>query len=1015
MTQTLQFGFKMKTYLLLAFVSLFIVSISFGSALVHNYNYSTYGAGNKLAYYFANLDAVAPPYTEPSLAPTGEIVTALTTTQMDNIASVNQAFYMSVGSSGDYSPLYHHLWIDENPADITEINITAKGVYTQTINTQMSVWVYNFSNPGYYTQIGANYAIPTIASPGTNFTRTISGGFSDFINASGNMYVLFVDHTANIDESFDYVEVVVSYTPPSDAQNPQIRIVYPTQNNTNWSINTLNINYTRSDDIGISGCWYSNDTYDANTTLSGCGNITSVVWADGQHNATIWINDTSNKLNQSSISFTIDTTAPLVNITFPINHSAYNYHNLTLNFTVSDANLQACWKRLNTYNNVTISCTQNTTVNSTGETTITGTNNLTLWANDTFGNVGSWFVTFDINTESPAITPSTPSDGAVLNNSNVNISWSALDINGLSYCEVWTNTTGSWAINQTYVSPENDTLYSYVISVDDGLYKWNIWCNDTINNGGWHDVNHTFTVDTTPPYFTNFANQQIYTSQSLSYNMTAGDSREFGYFAINWTGTFSITLDGNLTNTSGLSAGNYYINVTINDSVNNINSSVLLVEVLPAITDTEYPLFSNFISIPNNASNYVPSQTYKFNVTITKTNGSAGLNFDGTDYPATNVSDEFEVSISDLPAGTFDYYWWAYGNGTNENYNNTQTFYYTINQSETLTTLTLTPSSPITYGTASNFSCSNNASLTITLYLGGVDITSENDLLVVRSANTTGHNISCIATENENYTSSSDEESYIINKATPTGSISGAGSFTYPYQSTVEGTESNTGDVDLVYGLFRNNISVSNPETATLGIGTWIYIYNTTGGQNYSLNSNLDTENLVINQNTTYVLSLNAIPSWSESQGTETTVTGSGCPSELVCNLFLDTAGVSNPHIATLSAGTYNYTYNTTGNENYSSASVSNILTIGACRHFRLGTSNTIYFDMDCNGDIVIKGDILPFNSEVSLGSGLSKFMKGWFKEIDAETYYANGTIGYTGECAGTLNVSGGIVVGCLA
>jgi len=56
-------------------------------------------------------------------------------------------------------------------------------------------------------------------------------------------------------------------------------------------------------------------------------NITNLTWSEGQHNVTIWANDSANNLNWSSISFTIDTTPPtfdnLVNKTQRANISFY--------------------------------------------------------------------------------------------------------------------------------------------------------------------------------------------------------------------------------------------------------------------------------------------------------------------------------------------------------------------------------------------------------------------------------------------------------------------------------------------------------------------------------------------------------------------------------------------------------------------------------------------------------------------------------------------------------------------
>jgi hypothetical protein len=243
------------------------------------YDFSTGSGTNKWAYTFANLDATAAPHTEPSLAPAGEITTAVTTT---NLISYNAAFVKITGSYNDYSPLYLKLTINEDPATITNIDIDVQGIYTQTSGTNMQVWVYNFSNPGYYKQIGTNYAMTSTAAPGTNFTRSITGGFSDFINASGIMFVLFVDATANIDEWFDYVRINVSYTDnPPTWSNPSLNDSTPDPNqiikhNILWTDdNTLSYATLEVNSSGAS-C----DTADnvSSTTLSSASEWANLSW-----------------------------------------------------------------------------------------------------------------------------------------------------------------------------------------------------------------------------------------------------------------------------------------------------------------------------------------------------------------------------------------------------------------------------------------------------------------------------------------------------------------------------------------------------------------------------------------------------------------------------------------------------------------------------------------------------------------------------------------------------------------
>jgi len=90
----------------------------------------------------------------------------------------------------------------------------------------------------------------------------------------------------------------------TDIIPPTIQITSPSNN-----INTLNtdlgVNYDVSDDVEVDSCWYSNDSYSINVTLPNCQNINYVIWSEGQHTVTIWVNDSSNNINSSSVSFRI--------------------------------------------------------------------------------------------------------------------------------------------------------------------------------------------------------------------------------------------------------------------------------------------------------------------------------------------------------------------------------------------------------------------------------------------------------------------------------------------------------------------------------------------------------------------------------------------------------------------------------------------------------------------------------------------------------------------------------------
>ena len=158
--------------------------------------------------------------------------------------------------------------------------------YTASDNVALSSCKYSLDNG----------AINNTITCGQNIT----GLSSD--QGSNNWTVYATDSTGN--ENSSNVTFFV------DSIFPTVNIVSPL-NNSNNSNNNLDINFTRND-TNLQSCWYSNDTYTTNTTLASCGNITSVVWSDGNHNVTIWANDTLGNLNFNSISFNIDTIFPAI-------------------------------------------------------------------------------------------------------------------------------------------------------------------------------------------------------------------------------------------------------------------------------------------------------------------------------------------------------------------------------------------------------------------------------------------------------------------------------------------------------------------------------------------------------------------------------------------------------------------------------------------------------------------------------------------------------------------------------
>jgi len=509
----------------------------------------------------------------------------------------------------------------------------------------------------------------------------------------------------------------------------------------------------------------------------------------------------------------------------------------------------------------------------------------------------------------------------------------------------------------------------------------------SVNNVNWlATLGLASSPDTTPPYFTYIPpNTSITYGQGFGVDFNATDAVGFGTYAINWTTLFSINSSGWLKNsTPNIAVGVYLINVTINDTSNNLNSTIYMVNVSKATPTLTYFINSqtNNISIvyPQqvNASAYttggtvaiyrdnvnktsenglnislaVGNYTYIFNVTgnanysdvssktmtinITKAGNPVTLLLNGVagnlsiTYPqqlnatansgvgtklyrnGTDVTSENKLNVS-LPAGYYTYLVNATGN---ENYSANSTgitYYANISKGTSQTSLTFDKTSPQTYGTAITPTCSiitGQGSAVLTM--NGSVITSGNALTL--GAGT--YSFNCSLAVSTNYTYSENVSSFTIDKKVPTGSLASTGGWTltYPTETTISLSESNTGDGGVTYIIYRDGVSISTGETITLGYGTYNYVLNTTGGANYTANASMDAETLTVNKNAGAcdVLFNETSPLTYPAKFK----VYSNCNSAFT--LYRNGTIVANNSEQDLVAGTYNFTVQRTDTTNYS-------------------------------------------------------------------------------------------------
>ncbi|VVB76376.1 Uncharacterised protein [Candidatus Tiddalikarchaeum anstoanum] len=179
-------------------------------------------------------------------------------------------------------------------------------------------------------------------------------------------------------------------TPPIITIVSPVNIVYPS--------NIINLKVFANETI--SNWWYS---------LNGGSNLfftpnTTIIALEGNNSLIVLANDTSNNINYSSVSFTVDTTPPLISLINPVNTT---YSNKTQSVNISSSEAANIWYNWNG-TNITYTNPIFVLFNE-------GINSITAYANDSVGNLNSTKTYFTIDTTPPIIS-------GVTNMSTTNIS-----------------------------------------------------------------------------------------------------------------------------------------------------------------------------------------------------------------------------------------------------------------------------------------------------------------------------------------------------------------------------------------------------------------------------------------------------------------------------------------------------------------------------------------------------------------------------------------------------------------
>ncbi len=449
-----------------------------------------------------------------------------------------------------------------------------------------------------------------------NETNDINGSCNGNLQKRDGENAPICDFPFNVSGSFanDSFPRIDIFLTPKEFWAPNLTVTFPT-NLTNTTSSNVTLNVSVQDNVAISNCWYTLNNSGTNVSFTCLGN-SSFIRNEGIQNITVYVNDTSNNVNESDlILFIADFTAPNATVDDPVNNSFHQNLNRSLNFSdVTDAltGIDRCFYNLNSASsNVTVSCFENTSFNADRSN-----NTFIFYVNDTAGNVNMTSITFHVaDTLAPNLTILSIANNSNLTSTNVTLDIHVADNLGLDRCWYQLNNTG---VNVSFTCLANTSF----LQSNSNSSNITVYANDTAGNLNITDIT-IFRIDTLfPSLVVNdpLNNSQYNTSNRISLNVTISDSGtgiNNCYFSV--AHASNTTFDCLNQNTTFLSdEGLLNLTVFSNDSAGNVNYSNIVVYNMTDILAPRLTL------------------VYPQNITNTTATTNISLNFTATDGQATD-------------------------------------------------------------------------------------------------------------------------------------------------------------------------------------------------------------------------------------------------------------------------------------------------------------------------------------------------------------------------------------------
>ncbi|MFH1850206.1 MAG: Ig-like domain-containing protein [archaeon] len=291
--------------------------------------------------------------------------------------------------------------------------------------------------------------------------------------------------------------------------------------------------------------------------------------------------------------------------------------------------------------------------------------------------------TVRIDTAPPTVSSlDYPGNGGTVSSRPVDFNFTATDGFKIVNCSLWGNFTGAWGRNKTAYNPAHNTETNITISPNDGIYKWNAECYDSVGNRNSYSSNYTVRVDTTAPNVSleTPANDSIWdTSLTVDFRFNVSDLSNLANCSL------VISSRLNKTNDTAIYAGVSSQKISQELTVGNYDWSINCTDMngftgysetynVTVVQDIGAPSIT--VGNPTNAS-YTNDDPVAINLTTNEqaicklsTNSTFNFTTGGTLFNNTNAS-KHSSNIASLPEGSYTYYFKCndtYGN-TNNNTN----------------------------------------------------------------------------------------------------------------------------------------------------------------------------------------------------------------------------------------------------------------------------------------------------------------------------------------------------------